>query len=102
MILGFSGYRHQVMPLLQNLSHATRAFNVNASGLPGFVIEFNIINYLILANQNGNLEHAKKWQVVDIHTLCLELGTKTNEKGRMNFLDEAYPGLYVQILTHLN
>ena len=46
VILGFFGYRHEVMPLLQTLSHRTRAYIVNAEGLPGFVIEMDIIKIL--------------------------------------------------------
>ena len=38
LILGFYGYRHEVMHLMQNLSHGTRAYIYNAEGLPGFVI----------------------------------------------------------------
>ena len=37
LVLGFLGYRHQVIPLLQKLCHATRAYIINANGLPGFV-----------------------------------------------------------------
>ena len=42
IILGFTGYRHLVLPLLQKLSHGTRAFIVNADGLSGFVLPLNI------------------------------------------------------------
>ena len=38
IILGFYGFRHQVMKLMQCLSHGTRAYIVNADGLPGFVL----------------------------------------------------------------
>ena len=37
IILGFVGYSYQVIPLMQVLSHGTRAFIANAKGLPGFV-----------------------------------------------------------------
>ena len=37
IILGFLGYRHEVMPFLQRASHKTRAFIINANGLPGFI-----------------------------------------------------------------
>ena len=33
MILGYVGYRHEVMPLLQIISHQTRAYIWNADGL---------------------------------------------------------------------
>ena len=43
-ILGFVGYSHEVMPLMQTLSHGTRAYIVNTDGLPGFVKNFDIEN----------------------------------------------------------
>ena len=46
IILGFIGYRNKVLPLMQGLSHGTRAFIVNADGLPGFVSSFDCIKHL--------------------------------------------------------
>ena len=46
IILGFVGYRNQVLPLMQGLSHGTRAFIVNAGGLPGFLSPFDVIKHL--------------------------------------------------------
>ena len=46
IILGFTGYSHQVIPLMQVLSHGTRAFIINANGLPGFVLTFDIRRFL--------------------------------------------------------
>ena len=46
IVLGFVGYSNQVMPLLQGLSHGTRAFTVNADGLPGFILPFDVIKHL--------------------------------------------------------
>ena len=43
IVLGFAGYYHQVIPLLQKLSHGTRAYIVNSNGLPGFVLPFDIV-----------------------------------------------------------
>ena len=59
MILGFTDFQHKVIPILQTLSHGTRAYIVNANGLPGFVLEFDIVRYLKKANETGQLEHAK-------------------------------------------
>ena len=55
IILGFAGYRHQVMPLVQTLSHSTRACSVNANGWPAFVL-IDIVKILQHANENGGLE----------------------------------------------
>ena len=64
--LSFVGYRDEVMPLMQTLSHATRAFIVNANGLPGFVVQFDIVKHLKEEDKAGKLENAKKWQVIDL------------------------------------
>ena len=43
VMLSFLGYKHNVIPLLQKISHGTRAFIINAEGLKGFIVEFNVI-----------------------------------------------------------
>ena len=53
IILGFYGYQHQVMKLMQCLSHETRAYVINADGLPGFVLKFDIASFLRKADKAG-------------------------------------------------
>ena len=53
IVLAFFGYRHEVMPLLQTLSHGSRAFIWNADGLRGFVLEIPILKVLKEAVENG-------------------------------------------------
>ena len=48
------------MPLMQILSHSTRAFVVNAKGLSGFVYKFEVMRFLRIADKRGLLENAKK------------------------------------------
>ena len=60
IILSFAGYRHEVMPLLQKLSHGTRAYIVNADGLPGFLIENSLIEILQDADKCGKLIEERK------------------------------------------
>ena len=55
IVLGFYGYQPQVMKLMQCLSHGTRAYIVNADGLPGFVLELDIIRFLREADEAGQL-----------------------------------------------
>ena len=45
-ILRFYGRKADVCHLLQRLSHASRAYIVNEKGLPGFLVEFDLIRYL--------------------------------------------------------
>ena len=51
---------------MQRLSHGTRAFIVNADGLPGFLLDFDIIKHLKEADAAGQLEDARKWQIIDL------------------------------------
>ena len=46
MILGFSGYRHEVVELMQVLSHGTRAYILNANSLQGFLNSVEIMSVL--------------------------------------------------------
>ena len=46
LILGFCGFHSQVMKTMQSLSHGTRAFIINADGLPGFLLNFDIAQHL--------------------------------------------------------
>lgn len=46
MILSFMSYKHEVVPILQNLSHGARAYILNANGLKGFLVEFELLKFL--------------------------------------------------------
>ena len=47
IILGFYGFLYDVMELMKYLSHGTRAYIINADGLPGFVLKgFDIVRLL--------------------------------------------------------
>ena len=59
LILGLAGIRREVMPIMQTLSHTTRAYIINANFLPGFLVEFDIIRHLEAAEGAGHLEVAK-------------------------------------------
>ena len=100
IILGFVDDRHEVMPLMQTISHGTRAYLVNANGLPGFVSAYDIIRHLKVADMAGQLEHARKWQVIDISLVEKSLENLTSLEQKMDYLSEAYPSLYILILKH--
>ena len=68
-ILAYFGYSYEVMHLMQTLSHATRAFFVNADGLQGFLVQFDLITFLEDAEDKGQLEKAKEWQVLQLETI---------------------------------
>ena len=52
IVLSMIGYRDEVMPLVQKLSHGTRAFICNANGLRSFVNELRIDAILMDADNN--------------------------------------------------
>ena len=53
IILGFTGYRHEILHLMMNISHATRAYIVNANGLSGFLENIEIIKFLKDSDARG-------------------------------------------------
>ena len=40
-ILGFVDYGFEVYPMMQKLSHTSRAYTVNAHGIKGFMADYN-------------------------------------------------------------
>ena len=73
LVLGYIGYREQIVNFMQILSHATRAYIWNANGLQGFTDEFDIVKQLRTLQKRGKLEELTKWQVIDIDELEKEL-----------------------------
>ena len=63
IILGFVGYRHKVMPIMQTLCHGTRAYilNSDANKLSGFIRRFDIVKMLFDADKKDQLIDAKEW-----------------------------------------
>ena len=49
----FVGYKHEVIEILQTLSHRTRAYVYNADGLQGFLVVLDIIKILKAAQSSG-------------------------------------------------
>ena len=101
VILGFLGHRHEVVPILQSLSHGTRAYIINADGLPGFLNSMKFIDFLREADKKGQLEHLKKWQVFDIEIVLREMKAQSSIELKMEYLGKHYPSLYRFSLNHL-
>ena len=83
---------------MQKISHSTRAYIANADGLKGFISSCDIIEHLKEANEAGLLDHAKKYQAIDLNTVEKELANKATRKLKMIFLAEEYPSLFVYML----
>ena len=52
------------------------------------------------ADEEGLLDHAKKYQAIDLNTVENELANKATRKLKMIFLAEEYPGLFVYMLRY--
>ena len=53
VVFAFYGYKEEVLPLLQTLSHSTRAYIYNASGLKGFLRGTDIIKMLTMSSNKS-------------------------------------------------
>ena len=69
IILGYLGFRHEVVRLMQTISNATRAYIINADGLRGFLIEMDILKALREADESKQLENVRRWQEFDLETI---------------------------------
>ena len=88
----------QLVHLMQTLSHATRAYICNADGLPGFLTEATLLQYLVLADESGKLEKAKRRHKICFDKLSKELRGKAAKEEQMKFLSRSYPCLYIYLL----
>ena len=66
------------------------------------MITKSFISLLRNADTAGQLEHAKKWQVIDLNTVESELKSKPDLKQEMAHLSSHYPSLCIHILRYLN
>ena len=102
-ILSFLGYRHEIIPQMQRISHRSRAYIWNSDGLPGFLI-CDISLILQSAKKGGVLAAASKYQNIDYESLSSKLCKPKNyrEKAKLKILKHTYPCLYVIVLEKLN
>ena len=73
IILGFAAFKHGVTPLMQTLSHGTRAYIINADGLHCFLKDIHFDEFFRELDETGRLEYIKKWQRLDLKTLKKDL-----------------------------
>ena len=99
LFLGFLGYRHEVIPMMQTVSHSTRAYIYNENGLNSFIFRFDIMKVLKAADLRGDLENAREWQEIDLESLEKEL-IVLNRPQKMRCLSQYYPSLYRFLLEH--
>ena len=43
IMLSYMGFYNEVLPMMQRISHSTRAYITNARGLPGFLIKVDFM-----------------------------------------------------------
>ena len=54
IILSFTAFRHEIISILQKISHKSRAFIINANFLPGFLQKADIFQILNEAHSSGH------------------------------------------------
>ena len=96
IILSFLSYKHDAIPILQHLSHGSRAYIHNAGGLKGFLIEFNLIDFLKNSEKVSN-----KWQNVDFRVLRQLLDQEDSVVKKLEFLKGDYPEICIATLEFL-
>ena len=98
IILSYVSYRHQVIHILQRVSHQTRAYIYNANGLPGFLQEFDIMQILKRAQSLGLLKEITKWQHINLEDLQTQMIESNYLIDQVKILKRQYPCLYIYIL----
>ena len=105
-MLGYIGYRHQVIPILQILCHGARTFIVSTDGLPRYIIrnhkKKDIIKVLRDADKKGQLEIAREWQEIDLDLVEYELSRNKGFSAKTAVLAKKYPSLNIFLLGKLN
>ena len=73
------------------ISHRTRAYIINAEGLPGFLVQLDFIKILREDDARGLLENAKKFQELNLDKVSQELRVIEGLFKKMIHLKENYP-----------
>ena len=94
-ILSFAGFSHQVTPIMQQLSHGTRAFLHNSNNLSGFLVRLELMRIMNLADDD-------QWQEVNLETLKTQLEIFGDIKEQRQYLSMNYPYLYMYMIRYLN
>ena len=66
IVFSFVGFSAEVIDLLQNLNHKTRAYICNAKGLQGFLIKEPIFSALMSLKNPEEFNKVTKWHNVDM------------------------------------
>ena len=85
--------------MLQQISHTTRAYIVNAKGLVGFLKRSPDIIELL---SQASLKDIAKWQVIKLSKLEKELKNFSLIQEKLAYLKQFYSCLYIFILKSMN
>ena len=77
LIWTYLGWKHEVCPLMQRLSHSSRAYLINAKGLPGFLVPIDIPKMVTNLHKKGLLVEATKWHEIDLQSLSNDMQGKS-------------------------
>ena len=94
LVLGFTGFSHEVLQIKQTISHSTRAYLCNANGLQGFILKLDILKMLTDAEKNEQLERITKYQTIDLSKITQELEKLNSLEEKINYFSMYYPCIF--------
>ena len=97
-VFAYMGFNYEVMPILQQLSHKTRAYAFNANGFKGFLMRLDPITFFRRSEVKCLLNEVTQYQVVDLPTLKIELDKYSILPEKLKYLSIKYPCLYIFFL----
>ena len=97
-IFAYMGFKHEVMPILQQMSHKTRAYAFNADGFKGFLLRLDPIRFFRRSDVKGLMNEVTQYQVVDLPMLKIELDKYATLPEKLKYLSIKYPCLYIFFL----
>ena len=89
-----------VCQLFQQLSHTSRFYIVSSEGLPGFVVDFELLNWLKVLHETERMEDILGTHLPLEHfdVVLKDLGSFKSKIDREKYLETLRPGVFVAML----
>ena len=87
---------------MRKISHRAKMYLRRENYLKGFLIEFDIIKRLKMADESGILLQYARWQVVDIDYVVCQLEQQDTFALKKNWLKLNYPSLALFIMKEMD
>ena len=98
IIFSFWGDSVEVTEFMQETSHQTRSYYINANRLKGFLIPYSMTDNLRRAHISLELQDVTKYQQVDMKALLSLLESMQNDQQRFDYLSVWCPCLHIYVL----